>query len=138
MRTAMRRLLLVFLLVLMPLQTVWSAAAAYCAHEQAPAAAHFGHHVHKHAGAHQGGDAHADVGHASADDAQGGAAGSIFNLGSADLDCHSCHGSGTVLFAHTVAPAALALCAHPLPLVAAQLPAPLSPRPERPNWPYAA
>ena len=134
----MRRLLLVFLLVLMPLQTVWSAAAAYCAHEQAPAAAHFGHHVHEHAGAYQDGDAHADVGHASADDAQGGAAGSIFNLGSADLDCHTCHGSGTVLFAPWEASAPLALSGHPLPQVAAQLPAPLIPRPERPNWRPAA
>ena len=122
----MRRLLLVFLLVLMSLQTVWSAAAAYCAHEQAPAAAHFGHHAHEHEG------------HASTDDANGASTHAGINLAAADLDCHTCHGSGTVLFAHTVAPAALALCAHPLPLVAAQLPAPLSPRPERPNWPYAA
>ncbi|MEJ8850211.1 hypothetical protein [Variovorax rhizosphaerae] len=41
----MRRLLLVFLMLLMPLQSVWSAAASVCAHEQVNAATrHFGHH----------------------------------------------------------------------------------------------
>lgn len=38
-------------MVLLPFQSVWAAAAPYCAHESAPqAAAHFGHHVHQHAG----------------------------------------------------------------------------------------
>ena len=122
----MRRLLLVFLLVLMSLQTVWSAAAAYCAHEQAPAAAHFGHHAHEHEG------------HASTDDANGASTHAGINLAAVDLDCHTCHGSGTVLFAPWEASAPLALSGHPLPQVAAQLPAPLNPRPERPTWRPAA
>ena len=108
----MRRLLLVFLLVLMSLQTVWSAAAAYCAHEH--------------------------EGHASTDDANGASTHAGINLAAADLDCHTCHGSGTVLFAPWEASAPLALSGHPLPQVAAQLPAPLNPRPERPNWRPAA
>lgn len=48
----MRRLLLVFLSILLPLQFAWAGAAAYCAHESAdqPAAmtSHFGHHSHEH------------------------------------------------------------------------------------------
>ncbi|RYG99396.1 MAG: cobalt-zinc-cadmium resistance protein [Alphaproteobacteria bacterium] len=43
----MKRLFLIFLLVLLPLQFSWAIAGAYCAHEEA-AAPHFGHHVHKH------------------------------------------------------------------------------------------
>lgn len=46
----MRRLLLVFLLVFMPLQSIWAAASPYCGHESAPQASHFGHHVHEHHG----------------------------------------------------------------------------------------
>ena len=44
----------------------------------------------------------------------------------------------TLLFAPWEASAPLALSGHPLPQVAAQLPAPLNPRPERPNWRPAA
>ena len=45
----MRRLLLIFLLVVVPFQLSWGAAAAYCRHESNPAVSHFGHHGHKHA-----------------------------------------------------------------------------------------
>lgn len=44
----MRRWLILALLFVLPLQFAWSAAAAYCAHEEAPARAHVGHHVHEH------------------------------------------------------------------------------------------
>mgnify|MGYP006921778942 CR=1 FL=1 len=100
-----------------PSGSVWAAAAGYCSHEASPAAVHFGHHQHLDHDEHGAGQA-SKVG--------------------ADMDCHTCHGSGTVLCAHSAVSAPLALSAHPLPLVAAQLPAPLSPRPERPNWPHAA
>lgn len=40
----MRRILLICLIVLLPFQTVWSAAAAACAHEQTNADSHLGHH----------------------------------------------------------------------------------------------
>lgn len=43
------RLLVIVLLVLLPIQLVWAAAAPYCAHEPTTAASkHFGHHEHKH------------------------------------------------------------------------------------------
>ena len=48
----MRRLLLVFLSILLPLQFAWAGAAAYCAHEDiaetTSLAWHFGHHTHQH------------------------------------------------------------------------------------------
>lgn len=44
----MRRWLLKVLLVLLPLQFVWAAAAPYCGHEQASDAQHVGHHEHVH------------------------------------------------------------------------------------------
>lgn len=43
-----KRLVLVFLMVLLPLQSVWAVASAYCQHEQGAAAQHFGHHEHQH------------------------------------------------------------------------------------------
>ncbi|MEJ5896370.1 hypothetical protein WIT60_05885 [Aquabacterium sp. G14] len=43
----MRRWFAIFLLVLMPLQAVWSAAVPYCQHESAPSQSrHLGHHQH--------------------------------------------------------------------------------------------
>ena len=43
-----KKLLLIFLLVLLPFQFSWAAAAAYCQHEETKAAQHFGHHSHQH------------------------------------------------------------------------------------------
>ena len=48
----MRRWVLVFLLIVMPFQMVWGAAATYCEHEK-QGATHFGHHEHKHHGSEQ-------------------------------------------------------------------------------------
>lgn len=44
----MRRWLTILMLLVLPGQFAWSAAAAYCQHEQVPAKAHIGHHVHEH------------------------------------------------------------------------------------------
>lgn len=44
----MRRLLFVFLLIALPFQFTWAAAAGYCQHENAAGAGHFGHHGHQH------------------------------------------------------------------------------------------
>lgn len=43
-----KKLLAILLLVVVPFQFAWGAAAVYCQHEQAPQAQHFGHHVHQH------------------------------------------------------------------------------------------
>ena len=66
---AMRRWLTVALLVLLPLQSFWAAAATYCAHEQSAASQHFGHHEHRHHGA----SAKADGAQADAGKVQSGA-----------------------------------------------------------------
>jgi hypothetical protein len=46
--SAVKRLLLIVLLALLPLQFSWAAAAAYCQHEADPSTQHFGHHAHQH------------------------------------------------------------------------------------------
>lgn len=66
----MRRLLLAVLMLWLPLQGAWAAAAAYCRHE--PAAQHLGHHAHRHG-----------AGAPMAADIQSGAL--------ADVDCGVCH-----------------------------------------------
>jgi hypothetical protein len=42
-----KKLFLIFLLMVLPLQYSWAAAAAYCQHEKEPVT-HFGHHSHQH------------------------------------------------------------------------------------------
>lgn len=69
----MRRLLVLFFVMLLPLQFSWGAAASYCGHEQAPTTSHFGHHTHVHQGGHQ------NSGSAE------------FAAGANDLDCDYCH-----------------------------------------------
>lgn len=44
----MRRALIICLILMLPLQWVWAAAAGTCQHESSDAATHFGHHAHKH------------------------------------------------------------------------------------------
>lgn len=44
----MRRILIVFMLFLLPLQVSWGAIATYCKHETGVAAKHIGHHEHQH------------------------------------------------------------------------------------------
>ena len=124
----MRRLLLVFLLVLIPMQTLWSAAANYCQHEiprsgnhDMGSSAHFGHHLHLHSPSHE------DIGSAH------GMGGGI-HATTPDLDCHTCHSSSTALFAPSATLPVLAPHAPSMLWVALALPAPDLPRPERPNW----
>ncbi|MBF8178743.1 MAG: cobalt-zinc-cadmium resistance protein [Burkholderiaceae bacterium] len=42
-----KKLLIILMLLALPLQFTWAAAAAYCQHENATAGAHFGHHKHQ-------------------------------------------------------------------------------------------
>lgn len=69
-----RKWLVIFLLVFMPLQLSWAAVAGYCRHETGAAAKHFGHHDHQHKTA--------DGKDASSDPAK--------TIGG-DPDCSSCH-----------------------------------------------
>jgi len=51
-----KKLLIIFLLVLIPLQYSWAAVAVYCQHEKEETT-HVGHHKHEHAGKAQQADA---------------------------------------------------------------------------------
>ncbi|ODU57073.1 MAG: hypothetical protein ABT02_18465 [Comamonadaceae bacterium SCN 68-20] len=70
----MRRLVLICMMLLLPIQWTWAAAAAYCAHESSAAARHIGHHEHVH----------------KASAAEGSKKASIA-AGALDLDCDYCH-----------------------------------------------
>ncbi|MDH0863853.1 hypothetical protein [Mitsuaria sp. GD03876] len=134
----MRRWLTLLLLVLLPLQFSWAAAAVYCQHDRVGHARHVGHHEHSHAGAgaHSAKPSTGTAG-ASADPSAdqpteaGKAAGGKLSI---DSDCGACHFSAT---------RAMSLDGVPLPRPGAQLlhdagPQPFSTRapdhPERPNW----
>lgn len=91
----MRRFILSLLLVLLPLQFSWAAAAAYCGHETGAAAQHFGHHDHRHAGA-PGEVSKQDTAKqdAAEQDAakQGASKDSLSKVGNLhDADCGMCH-----------------------------------------------
>jgi hypothetical protein len=72
----MKRLLLIFLLAMLPLQMSWAAVTGYCQHEEGKAAQHLGHHEHKH--------------QASGDSKQSDKK-SKNQLGVNDVDCGYCH-----------------------------------------------
>jgi hypothetical protein len=111
----MRRWLAVFLLVFLPLQFAWAAAAGYCQHETDAAAQHLGHHQHQH-------------------DADGDGVPDSPPLDGTDNDCGTCHAGGVVAI---VADLDLPHGAGVAPAIAwspgslTSLPAA---EPERPNW----
>lgn len=70
----MPRLVLMFVLLLLPLQASWAAISAYCGHEKGIASKHVGHHQHKH---------EASSSEPSSDSSPG--------LGGIDKDCGTCH-----------------------------------------------
>ena len=112
----MRRLLLIFLLVFMPLQSIWAAASPYCGHETVSQSSHFGHHAHEHA----------------ADESP--AAAKASTAAAADMDCHTCHGAGCGLAHSPSAQAIVVATAHPPGHAALAWPSIPLARPERPNW----
>ena len=124
----MRRLLLVFLLLFMPLQSIWAAASPYCKHETAPQASHFGHHAHDH----HGDAAAAQTQPSSADETPDHKA--LATTGTVDMDCHACHGVGSGMALSASGQAIVVAVAAPAALVAPAWVHPPLTRPERPNW----
>lgn len=123
----MRRWLTIFLLVFLPLQFTWTAAAAYCQHEQESGIGHFGHHEHKHAASTaSNGDAASDAANGNDNDAPA--------PGAEHTDCAFCHLS----LAKSFGTLAIALPAPVMALPASGPPAAvdawLSERIDRPNW----
>ena len=74
----MRRWLSILLLVMLPFQFSWAAAASYCQHETGKLSSHFGHHEHKH-----------EVAKVKTSDNERGDKTSSF--GALDDDCVMCH-----------------------------------------------
>ncbi|MFC7299500.1 cation efflux protein, CzcI family [Herminiimonas aquatilis] len=117
----MKRLLIIFMLIVVPLQLSWAAAAVYCEHETNPKTVHFGHHEHKHI--------------ASADELKTDISKSASAV---DGDCTSCHLGGVALL--TITPSitfdalSTSLTITDNSLLASSRPS----RPERPKWAVAA
>lgn len=120
----MRRWLSILLLVLMPLQFTWGAAAAYCEHETSSEARHFGHHEHAHA---DGGQQAQGKKPAPGDKLKPAKSG-------LDSDCGACHLSA----AKPVSVTSLALAAPVAQILRGLGQQVFSTRapdhPERPNW----
>lgn len=110
----MRRWFAILLLMFLPLQSLWAAAAPYCAHEESPKSMHVGHHAHEHQ------DSDADQ-----DSSNGPAA--------SHADCHVCHGAGSAI-AGTLVASGQARNFAVLPVWGVALPTPPVSLPERPNW----
>ncbi|MVQ29637.1 cobalt-zinc-cadmium resistance protein [Ramlibacter pinisoli] len=113
-----RRLLLLLIAVLLPLQLAWGASASYCQHETGAASKHFGHHEHVHKA---GGKKAVDLKVAP------------------DNDCGTCHGAGaTAVTALRPIPLVPRLGEAPV-APSAQAPPSLPPdSPDRPQWPRLA
>jgi len=111
-----KRLVLILLIVVAPLQAAWGVAGGYCPHDERSAdAQHFGHHVHEHQAGGQN-----DVGDPTAT--------------VSDTDCFSCH-LGCVGVAISPAPVLLSTPASSAVAPPACFPLSVFPQgPERPNW----
>lgn len=129
---AVRRWLVLFLLVLLPLQMSWAAVAGYCAHTAATDAAHFGHHGHEdHPHANQAQSSAKPEAAADAAAKPGGKASSDKAL---DADCGHCHSHclGALLMPGPAEPAALGRSFQAAADEAAHAQPPVPP--ERPQW----
>lgn len=123
----MRRLFIVFLMLLLPFQSVWSAAATVCSHEKTQVGErHFGHHE-----AHHEAQALAD---ASADDAGAGNATSPSNA--SDTDHHHALNVHPVPHAPSLAMPTIPATRH-IPAVSDSYPSALVASLERPPKPAA-
>jgi hypothetical protein len=117
----MRRCLIIFLLVFMPMKFSWAAVVAYCQHETGVSVQHVGHHEHQHV------------------DRDGDASRVDFSkVGGTDPDCGTCHaGCAAALLgsAHLVHSFAAVTTLFVPARFMASLP---SDRPERPQWLFLA
>lgn len=83
----MRQLLLICVMLLLPAQWTWAAAARYCTHEVGTAAEHFGHHEHQHRTA---------AGDVSKDTTK------VKSMLAVDADCEVCQLGGAQCLLHEV------------------------------------
>lgn len=154
----MRRLLVLFLMVIFPLQSVWAAVGSLCQHEAGRAAQqHLGHHAHQHQqaagiGADNAGQAMADAAfaacphdkaghghdgkpadHAAAGSGHTGGSGNTSSAGF-DGDCGTCHLSCLSLVLLPPPLPALGTGSTPPPRAVPAFLSAVPDGPERPNW----
>lgn len=113
---SVKKLILIFLLSILPLQYAWAAAAAYCQHEQ-EMSTHFGHHSHEHK---------AQAGTPDDEEAPAGS--------KVDLDCEVCQLSTQLSFLSAVTdivpPSGFELSTHLFPSYSSHIPD----GPQKPDW----
>ena len=113
----MKRFLITLLLLVLPLQSVWATAAAYCEHASGAHQPHFGHHNGHHHDA-------------SVDSTLTGD-----NAGSGlDSDATHCHGAVSAVLMSPLAWPVLASAEPPAPHAEVKRQAPALSPPERPQW----
>lgn len=113
-----KKLFLILLLLVMPLQSSWAVVAAYCQPEAEVTAKHFGHHEHQHE------RHHAQVGQDSDEDSK--------SLTTSDcLDCHGLYSGMVVTSFDTQSPGPIA---GPPAHATSRLISATSCRPEKPKW----
>ena len=116
----MRRGFAFVLTVFLCFQSLWLAAAPYCAHEADLTTVHVGHHTHE---------------HAEQDMVDG--ASSDSSPATSHADCHVCHGAHGMAQQGAGVPSP-DLTGRQYPTGPASWPAAPSAPPERPNWPRLA
>ncbi len=118
----MKRLLVILMLIVVPLQLSWAAAAVYCGHESNSTTVHFGHHEHEHV---------ASAAELKSDVSKSAAA--------VDSDCTSCHLGGIAILTITAPALTLDVLNVPSIPVGNSLLASCRPsRLERPKWAIVA
>jgi hypothetical protein len=113
----MRRVLVLLVTFLLPLQFAWGALAGYCQHESGAASRHFGHHEHVHKAPHShGADQH----------------GAAWDQ---DNDCGTCHAAGMAALTGTPEATPIFLAdSAPVQALRPRAPSPPRAEPERPKW----
>lgn len=118
---SVKNIIFIVLLLIMPLQSSWAVAAAYCQPENEVKTSHFGHHDHQHE--HQHAQAAGDADNAGDESA---------NLNSPDcLDCHGAYNGITVSSFAAPPPGPVA---EPPAAAASSLTSASPSRPEKPQW----
>ena len=124
----MRRRLLIFLVVLLPMQLSWAAVASYCQHESdtATTSQHVGHHEHQHEAD--------DIASADGNDASANPA----TTGAVDVDCGTCHAGCCTAMLQSLSLVMATLPSETHSLSALRLSSQPASLPERPNWAHLA
>ncbi len=119
----MRRWLLIFLVVLLPMQLSWAAVASYCQHESSATTTtqHVGHHEHQH---------EADA--AFTDNSEKSA--STTATGAVDVDCGTCHAGCCTAMLQSLNLIMAKLPFETHSISALRLSSQPASLPERPNW----